>query len=449
MARMKEANLQKLISTFSETGHTFSSAYFLTLYLNAGLTWNDEMEDLLLRIFLRTGSLSFENLKLQVLKRYRKISPVVNFIFGSRFFAQKRYSLSSQLLNTIPPDHPLAAEKFFFMGASYGLNAKYKQAMISYKKCRKYADQQEEDADTDALKVYFAFIGESCKIHQGRLLYEQKKYRDSLRVYKRIPKTSYLWPYILLEKAWVYYKLKNYNRVLGLLATYKSPVMENYFFPEGDYLMALSYFRMCYWSDIKWIFDKYKVQSGKAKKLKKTLLRHRSSDTWFFKQMVKSIKRKPDRRRPFIEGLMIQIRKKMKSNRDLAAWIRIKKEISKIKQVKNALIRDRLVRALKNNLALRTKYLNYYIKEQMFRFLNQMNRFSEEMLVINVESASSAKLEFFTKKKRTTKRTLGSLNNVKRTSRQQLYSFNGEFWADELGDYSFALKSQCLRKETR
>ena len=140
---------------------------------------------------------------------------------------------------------------------------------------------------------------------------------------------------------------------------------------------------------------------------------------------------------------MIQIRKKVKTNRDLSAWIQLKKEIKNIQRISNPSVKRRLTSTLKSNLILRTKYLNYYIKEQMFHFLNQMNRFSQEILIINVESASSAKNEFFVTKKRSSERNLGSLRNVKRSSRQQLYSFNGEFWADELGDYSFALKSRC------
>ena len=33
--------------------------------------------------------------------------------------------------------------------------------------------------------------------------------------------------------------------------------------------------------------------------------------------------------------------------------------------------------------------------------------------------------------------------NLKRDSGQYLWDFNGEFWADELGDYVFSLKSSC------
>ena len=37
----------------------------------------------------------------------------------------------------------------------------------------------------------------------------------------------------------------------------------------------------------------------------------------------------------------------------------------------------------------------------------------------------------------------GDIKNLKRDSGQYLWNFNGEFWADELGDYVFSLKSSC------
>ena len=445
----KGAKLAKIASTFFQSGHTFSSAYFLTTHLNAGLPWSEEREKLLLRVFLQMGPLSFVNLKNSVVRRYYKSSPTIRFIFGSRFFEEQQYVKSIKLLQGIPSSHILAAETFFVLGASYGLNKRYKKAHQYYQKCSEYAKREEGNADKEALKVYFSFVGESCVIHRGRLFYEQRDYDQSLEMYKQIPKISYLWPYTLIEKAWVHYQRKNYNRTLGLLATYKSPIMQNYFFPEGDVLSALSYVRMCYWEDVKRVVDAYKVQVERSEELKRILVQYRDSDTWFFKEAVRSIKKRQRGGRPFVDGLMIQIKKKVKFNRDMSAWIALKKELERVRRIPHALIRGRLSTGLRENLALRTKYLNYYVKEQMFHFLNEMNRFSQEMLIVNIEAASVARSDFYSKRRKSSKRALGSLWNVERGSMQQLYSFNGEFWADELGDYSFALKSKCQKGKRR
>jgi hypothetical protein len=37
----------------------------------------------------------------------------------------------------------------------------------------------------------------------------------------------------------------------------------------------------------------------------------------------------------------------------------------------------------------------------------------------------------------------GDVKYIQRNDKQYFWTFNGEFWADELGDYVFALGSEC------
>ena len=63
---------------------------------------------------------------------------------------------------------------------------------------------------------------------------------------------------------------------------------------------------------------------------------------------------------------------------------------------------------------------------------------------------SYIKLEVIGKKKRALygrnagfDRERGNIKNLERNEKQYFWTFNGEFWADELGDYVFSLKSEC------
>jgi len=40
-------------------------------------------------------------------------------------------------------------------------------------------------------------------------------------------------------------------------------------------------------------------------------------------------------------------------------------------------------------------------------------------------------------------RNRGDIKYLQRNEKQYFWTFNGEFWADELGDYVFSLKSEC------
>ena len=44
-------------------------------------------------------------------------------------------------------------------------------------------------------------------------------------------------------------------------------------------------------------------------------------------------------------------------------------------------------------------------------------------------------------------RDRGDISYLTRNEKQFFWSFNGEFWADELGEYSFSLDSKCKLKK--
>jgi hypothetical protein len=67
------------------------------------------------------------------------------------------------------------------------------------------------------------------------------------------------------------------------------------------------------------------------------------------------------------------------------------------------------------------------------------------MFNVKLEVISKKKDLVYSNKKLISNRARGSYENVQRDSKEFFFSFNGAFWADELGDYSFGLKSNCKK----
>ena len=65
----------------------------------------------------------------------------------------------------------------------------------------------------------------------------------------------------------------------------------------------------------------------------------------------------------------------------------------------------------------------------------------EGMSYIKLETFSQMKAKLYSFKDDGAKR--GDAKYIERNDKQYFWNFNGEFWADELGDYVFALKSEC------
>ena len=74
---------------------------------------------------------------------------------------------------------------------------------------------------------------------------------------------------------------------------------------------------------------------------------------------------------------------------------------------------------------------------------------SKNLLQKSLQGMSYIKLELLRHKKeilfgnRVEEGVVGDLKNVQRNDKQYLWDFDGEFWADELGDYVYSLESSC------
>lgn len=423
----------------------FSATDFIKQHLANKRPTSKRLEKLLLDLTFRTGIPSFRGLKRGVYRHYKN-SPTLNFILGLKLFQGGKHKESIKVLKKIPSSHVLAAESAFILGAAYVMLKQYSKAHSYYYQCRYYSEKRVASASNKRMRHYLLVIVENCITHRARIFYQQKKYQQALDLYHDIPKTSYLWPYLLLEKAWANYQLKNYNRSLGLLVTYKSPLLTDYFLPEADVLRALSYFRMCLWHESsKIVKEYYEVHLERSQHLKRILLRHKESHKYFLRLMrlPASGQKKIN---PFIGNLTTQISKKTKFRVDFDTMKRIQREFKYIGKLPRNRLTTRLKQHLSKTLQIHARGLNHYVKKQMFDFLNKMYRFSFEMSNIKLKGISYERASLYEGKKLTSKRMQGSLDNVSRSSKQYFYFFDGEFWADELGDYNFGLKSNCKKR---
>lgn len=407
------------------------------------------LDHMLEKLILRTGTIAFVDLPVSALTKYPSKS--LNFILGLKYFKQARYKNAIKTLEKLGEEHRFSPEALFITGTSLSLQNKYEKAIKVYRNCFLSARLLSEQAKDDRLKRYYTILKESCVIHQARLEYKRGNFQLAQKMYKHIPTKSYRWPYIILEQAWAAYVNTDYNRSLGLLVTYKSPLLESYFMPEAAVLRALNYLKLCLWHDsLQVIHEYYQTYKKHSDALKKMILPHKQSHTYFV-NLVNN-KDKSSIKNPFIRNLTTQIKKKIKYNIELHQYKSIKKEIKAVKayrKQKDSELLKYLTKRLQREKNWRLKKINHFAKKEMFRFLNEMHKNSFEMVNVKLEILFLQRDLIYDDKKLTSTRARGSHDNVKRQDDQHFYTFRGAFWADELGDYSFGLKSNCKRQESQ
>jgi hypothetical protein len=432
--KSKDKN-KKIAHELIDGGFYFSAIPYINNYLEDHVDIDAQLKNDIETLVVKTGTMAVLNLEEKKLEKFS--IPSISLILGTRLFNKEQYEKAYEILSRIPETHKFAIEADLMKGTIKNLQRKHIEALNLYGLCSQRAAQQESLATGEKLKRYYSYLKETCIIRTARVKIEDKKYEEALELYEQIDKRSYKWPYILMDKAWAHYYLKDYNRAIGLTVTYKSPLLESYFFPEAEVLMALSYYNLCLWDDALKVVDHfYDYYQPKADALKEILGQNKKSDTYFLDLYYADPKTR-ENLNPFIRNLITQTRKQVKFNLDLASLKAAKDELALIKKLKN---KNEFTIGLEANLestiAFISAKINFYIKKEIFTFINEIHKHSYSMFNLKLELLYKKRAEIYNTK-------ADQVVSRDRKITQYFFDFNGSFWADELGDYSFGLKSQC------
>jgi hypothetical protein len=280
-----------------------------------------------------------------------------------------------------------------------------------------------------------------CTAGKARVNFAMRKYVASDLLYLDVPKSSRIWPEILFEEAWNSFYLKNYNRSLGKLVSYKAPVFDNFFNHEVDVLSALSYLKLCLYQDAKKISDRFYDENWRSfKGLHRILKRYKRKNSYFYNLMLdfEQSGKSPN-------ALVRKIFKSIKSEKsyaDLRDQLgQISKEFNQIRNQDRSTLKSLLLNNLQESLQVHKLIFGAYIKGKLKSYYQQLYKSFEGISYIKLEilAQRKAKLYDFSKGER----SRGDIQYIQRNEKQYFWDFNGEFWADELGDYVFALKSEC------
>lgn len=369
----------------------------------------------------------------------RKLNiPTTDLIMAKRNLYLNKFEYVHKRLKRMPKGHRLFPEALLTKGTAYYMNGEYERATKSFNECADLAFKWEDLTDQKQ-KRYFTIIKETCIINVARIHFKQQNYKQAIRNYEDIPKKSFKWPYTLLEKAWAYYYIGNYNRSLGILMTYQSPLLQSYFAPEAEVLKAMNYYKLCLYNDaLKVISQYYDIYTPRSEKLKSVISKLNNKHLAFFDLMFNPIK-KSEEQSAFLRNLITQMSKRIKFNLDLNSLKEMNNEIQRANESSN-------IKLLKNMKTDLQEQMNHYVKVSMFSFINEIHSLASEMFSLKLQILSKQRDLAYKNKVFDKDRKRGDFKNIEKEEHQDFWTFKNAFWADELGDYSFALSSTCKTK---
>ena len=373
------------------------------------------------------------------LDKLKNFKSILDFPVGVRAFFQNDYSSAWKRLRGIKSDNNMYIESNYLLGLISLIKNKSKTAATFFTRCAQSSYNKKENSLKS--EAYIGTFRNRCKQSLARLFYSAGQYQNTLKVLNTIRKTDYLWPKLLLDKAWTYYHLDQNARALGTVISYNSPALKRFTTPEARYLQALMYFEMCYYEKAESISNDFKQNIWKHRDIFKNNRNIKLLKLIFSKVVPSDADDK---------ALYYYLKGFKKDTRYLSyvkSAVMLKKEIAKLKQVQSLSSAKLLLKYTKGYQRIMLKdfvdFLNVVVADYYDQIVKMKKSFTKIDLMIGVikrKRLSQNKSLNLSEKKKSL-----ALSQIPNTDDKFIWDFQGGYWADELGDYAVALRNRCVK----
>ena len=290
-----------------------------------------------------------------------------------------------------------------------------------------------------------------CQAGVARVLYQMKKFKQADVEYDQIPKASFVWTDILFEQAWTAYSKREFNRTLGKLVSYKSPALGFVHNSEIPVLRALSYLGLCLYADANRVISRsLSDMNVLGKRTRRFLSRNKKNLLPYYRAGRRALQDKLHTnndfnrlmnrfvRAPYFKNLVDSEQAIESEKQAMVSFARLQRDMSA--SSKRGF--PGFIRLVLDWRAFSIQQLGgAYVRNSLLDYYSSMVRDAENLNFIKIEMLGRFKDKLrFGQVRRDRER--GHITPSRRGD-QYYWSFNGEFWNDEIGDYVFALDSEC------
>lgn len=432
-----------IVQQMVEHGLYFASIPYIKEYLaTQKQVQGNKIDDLIDEVVTRVGVRQFEVMPSSFLERSN--APTLRYIVAKKAFRKGNYNAAlSALKKSINDTHTVKPYALHLEAASLALQGKNASAVESYKECVKISSAQAgRTKETNRLRQ-LEINRDNCIVGIARSYFADKKFESANLAYLDLDKRSHVWPEILFEEAWNSFYMGDYNRTLGKLVTYRAPILSFAFNPETEILKTLTYMELCLWGDAnKTVEDFYSTYEKDTGAIVRQLKTYRKDYKKFY-MLAKAALENKSTGNKLLDKLLEGLSRDPAYRELYDSFQDGRNELEAVNQLSNVRQKRVLIDNLKDSMLTQRNLIGAYVRTNLFNKLRSIKKAFEGMSYVRLEILSRRKDELYSTAAKTAERDRGDISYLKRNEKQYFWTFNGEFWADELGDYVFALRSEC------
>ncbi len=368
----------------------------------------------------------------------------IRFMLGRYHYQAGEYKKATQRLERIKPngkENYLKAR--YLLGVIAVIENHAQRAVDSFKAILRYG---KSGGGAENYEKY----NQMANMALGRLFFSVGKYGTAGRYYDRIKEYTPAWLDSLFELGWTYFHLKRLDRVMGQLHTLNSPYFEDRYYPEARVLEALILFRTCRFNETLVVVQRFLRDYKPLRKELDAQLSGSRSDAQFYWYLSSLAADK--------EGLSVQLRRIFNaalSDRELqrmfALVAKLGVEGRRLEKLKRNTSAIRAAQALADDLG---RVRNVMISEAGAMARKRLARVREELteiirqgLRIKYEGLKARRNSINGAVRKAMADTAAAASEPRKADPEHIiWPFDGSYWRDELGGYTYDIKSKCRAK---
>ena len=362
----------------------------------------------------------------------------------------------------VAQDNPNYPKSRYLEGVTYVRKNMGNEAVESFKETLRWLNEKEK---TEKLTASEKQIREFTIAALGRVFYQvgsklwkqnqrekaSNSWNTSLKYYNAFTRNSNMWLESLFEASWAYYRVDHFGKALGLLLTLNSPFFNDKYYPEAMLLQATIYYTNCHYDRVVDILSDYKATYEPFKtKVDELVTRlFQPEEVYDFLNMV--AKADKDSYDPTLQQVLDAAVQDRDLRRGLDYIKALDDEVARIDK-DSTIANTTLGEAMKQDIigvkALSISEVGKKGKQRLERLQTEIRELSNRALSIEIETTEKyvARAELKEQDPNALEEFEQQINDVLKADDEHLYwTFDGEYWNDELGYYWYYIFSRCGR----
>jgi tetratricopeptide (TPR) repeat protein len=366
----------------------------------------------------------------------------INYLIGEFSFRRGKTGDARQFLEYVPPESAYHHKARYLLGIIGVRQNKGEQALEHFKAIiAGTADaKDEEDLSTRHLALIAA----------GRTSYGMGRFEESSAYYGQVPRYSHEWFNALYESAWANFRQASnkegaesaafYGRSLGELQSVVSPYFQKRHVPEAYVIQGTAYFANCQWDRVRRAVDRFKRTYDPMGATLKQYLGQKRDNAEFYRDVVAGGNGK------FDVELAREVRRSKRFKDYHYMLTHMQWELDELGRMK-LWQGHSLAESAKDIIGKQRDELEpvvgTWVKRRLGFLGDQLQNFQNQINILDFE-VTDAERQWLEQGKEINKGRRARLPRPEIPDDQwQHWSFDREFWRDEVGYFQHSLRSEC------